>query len=169
MSDGNVPKGTGKAIICPVCGDKIQPEKEEENMSKQAVPVSLESSDIDFINRVGVGKNFSAKARDVLRRAESTIENIVTYEGTVLKHKQPGAILAYEANEEGEKSWGTLPFPYAKKSGYAGLPAAARAAEMVCQIVTVPEVGFVAVWIAHVAGKKDCEKCLEKIKEVLGV
>ena len=145
--------------VCLVCGEKIKPEKEEEIMPKQSIPTSLDQEHVDFINRTGVGKNFSKRLRSILEKSMESTDTIAN---------RPGAKIIFKQTEDGEKIWAKeLPFPFNKKSGYKELAGTARAAGFVCQEISTPETGHVEVWISTSARKKDCDVCFEQIKKVI--
>ena len=135
---------------------------------RRSCPFSLYEDQIQYIERAGIGKNFSEKARSIIDRARGMYDNIVQYEGTSLVYKNPSAICAYTENNEGEKVWEKLPFEFNKKQGWKAIEKAAQAAGYISQTVYVEEEGFLAVWIDKAASAKNCATCKMKILEVLG-
>jgi len=133
---------------------------------KRSCPISLDEDDINYIHRAGIGKNFSEKTRSVIRRAKGQYDILTQYEGTVLKYNKPSALCVYY-EQDGERVWEDLPFEYNKKLGYTELPNAASQSGYICQVVELPEDGFLAVWIAPMPTLKDCNNCRLKVLEAM--
>jgi hypothetical protein len=136
---------------------------------KRSCPISIDDIDYQYIQRVGVGKNFSEKVRSIIKRAQGQYDVLATYENGVLCYKLPGAICAYMENADGEKIWEPLPFEYNKKKGWKGLQSVAQAAGYIAQVIEDEAYSLVAVWItkAHHNPNKNCTDCQKKIMEVL--
>lgn len=122
------------------------------------ITVGLRRAERDFLERVGVGDNFGAKLRSVLRRCMETFDAVA---GT------PGAILAYRQGD-GEKEWSKdIPFPVKKSDGWQAIDRAARDTGYVCQIIENKEAGTVEVWTAPSYKLNNCDACRRRVAEAM--
>ena len=133
---------------------------------KRSCPISIDDEDIAYIERAGVGKNFSEKARSIIKKASIGYDVLAVYAGEYLVHSAPKAIRAYY-EFEGEKLWGKLPFDFNKKDGYQKMISTAQSLGYVTQVITKEETGFVVVWIAPAPKSRNCAECRKKILEIL--
>lgn len=134
---------------------------------KMSVPLSLDKKHIDFIQRTGVGKNFSDKARSILDKAIESFDVLAEYDGTEITLLNDSAELIFEQND-GERSWSDdIPFPFNTKDGWEKLPRQAEKHGFICQVLKDENTGYVAVLVAPPKSKLDCKACRERIMEAL--
>jgi hypothetical protein len=134
---------------------------------KTSVPLSLDRHHIEFIERAGIGKNFSDKARNIFDRAIKLFDVIAEYDGIAAHPLSADAILIYEETEE-ERRWADdLPFVFNKKEGWQKLVACAEKNKFICQSIIDESRGYIAIFIAPPKGKRDCQDCIKKIGEVI--
>jgi hypothetical protein len=134
---------------------------------KRSCPLSVDDDMIAFIERAGVGKNFSEKTRSIVNRVRESYDVLAVYEGVVLKHNAPNAVKVYEQNAEGEKIWGEFPFEFNKKLGWKSIEGIANKNGFVAQIIEVQDEGFITVWVAPNKAIKDCASCKAKLSAVI--
>jgi hypothetical protein len=115
----------------------------------------LRESDRKYIDRVGVGSNPSEKLRSLFDRWAEKTDAIAG---------EPHAILIYEQNADGEKTWYDAE-TFGKN--WRKIPEIATRKGFTSQVIEDQEAGTVEVWIAPVKNKKDCATCKAKILEVL--
>jgi hypothetical protein len=137
-----------------------------------AVPVALYPEEYEYVERVGIGNNFSKKLRSIIRDHLNDKEGLAIYDedGTLVSN-DTNAMLVYEKRSD-ETVWAdTLPFPADKKSGWRELTRAAAESNYRIQIYENKESGYVAVWVApavkSASACKDCKSRLTKFVEEL--
>ena len=134
---------------------------------KVSVPFSLDKKHIDFIERTGVGKNFSDKARNIFDRAIECFDVIAEYDGIAAHALTKEALLIYEQTE-GERHWANEPpFAFNKKDGWEKLMKCAEKNKFICQAITNEETGYVAVFISPPKSQLDCKACQARIVEAI--
>ena len=124
----------------------------------RSITIGLSKENLDFINRLGIGDNLSAKFRSVLALCAATTDKI---------SRLPGSVLVYQQTAEGEKLWQTPPFPWKKGGHWSKLSEAACAAGYVCEVIEDKDAGTVAVWVGKGKRLNDCAECRKRILECL--
>jgi hypothetical protein len=124
----------------------------------RSITIGLSKADLEFINRLGIGENLSAKFRSVLALCAATTDKIAGL---------PDSLLVYEQTAEGEKLWKVPPFPWKKGAHWSKLAEAARGAGYVCEVIEDKEEGTVAVWVGKGKRLNDCADCKKRILECL--
>jgi hypothetical protein len=124
------------------------------------VSLGLRQSDIDFINRTGTGNNMGARLRSLLLRCQDIFDDI---------KGKPGSFLVFQQTDMG-KMWAipdNLPFTINKKAGWREVPATAKAAGYISQVIENTETGVVEVWIAPGRAINDCVTCRQKMMAMI--
>ena len=131
---------------------------------KRSITFSLIDSDITIVERLGKGKNVSAKLSGILREYSEVHESIVKYDGKTLVWSSPTALPVYiQDDDEGTKEWSPLPFAYNKKKGPGDIPATAEEAGYLCQVIKCD--GFIAYWVSK--ARKTCIECRRRVAEAM--
>lgn len=130
-----------------------------------SIPTALYPENIEYVERVGEGDNFSKKIRSIINQHRDSREGIVKYDtdGKILSHEKE-AVLAFEQTENAKEWVDKIPFPFVKSEGWQKLLRAAAENGFRSQVYERKEIGYIAVWLAPAIKQGTaCRECRKNL------